>query len=146
MREHLKKKKTPKQTPPNQETSPNPKSEKHPTDSRLLEQSPTQPRKLPQLDANSRARSKSARSIRIQNQLPQANRWPDKGRKWTQANKSRQRQRHHHEAGSGEINTKETKHQPRIKQSTPTRKRSTQIYRDLQISTNLKTFYVLGQS
>jgi hypothetical protein len=73
-----------------------------PTDSRLPEQSPTQPRKLPLLDANFRTRIKSARPIRIQNQLQQVNCWPDKSRIITQADKFRQRQRLHHEAGSGE--------------------------------------------
>jgi hypothetical protein len=71
------KKKNPKQTPPNQDSSHNLKSERHPADSRLPKQSPTQPRKLSQLDANSRTRSKSARPIRIQNQFHQANQLPD---------------------------------------------------------------------
>jgi hypothetical protein len=55
------KEKTPQQTPPNQDSSPNPKSERHPAYFRLPEQSPTQPKKLPQLNVNSRTRNKSAR-------------------------------------------------------------------------------------
>jgi hypothetical protein len=37
-------------------------------------------------------------------------------------------------------NTNETKHHPMIKQPVPTQKRSTQVHRDLQISTDLETF------
>ncbi|WJX88766.1 hypothetical protein P8452_70817 [Trifolium repens] len=53
------KRKTPKQTPLNQDSSSNPKSERHPSNFRLLEQSQTQPRKLSQLDSNSLTRSKA---------------------------------------------------------------------------------------